>query len=339
MYAPATRNHSARSISLGTLALSGGYLACRLAAMGQPAAPQTLTPDLVWVAAVAAVSVLVLAIARLAGNLLRRAPLTGCRRAVLALVALGLPFGLLPSGSNSIAGQGRFRIGAPLATREGPDYLQYVFERWGIVLEDGTAQWSRDEVKLVYQVLYGIEQKIGEVAYINTVLEMRSAWMGLVLRRMHHTNNPFGNMAWVPPGQGGRYIEVPDYGPENGWWKDEQWTKHILAEELGHAWDFSQSMTGGWNGGQLSEDMAGRVGSNPTRCFTLFLCAVDDAHSLYDAGDEAPISKHAASSPVEDWAGAFAQYVEPLPTQALGSVREDYVRSRMAQLADKIDQP
>jgi len=41
------------------------------------------------------------------------------------------------------------------------------------------------------------------------------------------------------------------------------------------------------------------------------------------------MSVYAGSSPVEDWAGTFAQFVEPMPNQQLGVVRVRFMQTTL----------
>ena len=89
---------------------------------------------------------------------------------------------------------------------------------------------------------------------------------------MHRTNNPFGSFAWAPPGANGKRIEIPDYADENSWWRDPRWTKHLIAHELAHAWDFRNARWNDWGGGPLSARFMTAVGANRDGCATLVLC-------------------------------------------------------------------
>jgi len=130
----------------------------------------------------------------------------------------------------------------------------------------------------------------------------------------------------------GKIIEFPDYNSGNGLWHGDQWTKNIIAEELGHSWDIRGDLFGGWNGGHISQAMIPYIGASTRDCAGLiYLCW------NYQPGQEAPVNNHHASlNPVEDWGGAFAQFVEPLPAQNLGPLREQYIKIQIALLVTEI---
>lgn len=217
-----------------------------------------------------------------------------------------------------------------------PFYVRYVESRYGVILKDDTAAWSEQEARIVYLTLDDLEQKIAEVAGADARAVMRSVWGGVTLVRMVRTNNPFGNFAWTPPGHTERLIEVPNYAPENGWWRNVLWTKHILSDELAHAWDFLHPDLGGWNGGYLSSELPSYVGADASLCLTRLVCGLGDNASVYDPGLEDPTSIHSAQSPIEDWSGSFAQYMQPLPDQTLGPKRHEFVKTRIELLVSRI---
>jgi hypothetical protein len=217
-----------------------------------------------------------------------------------------------------------------------PFYARYIESRYGVILKNDTAAWSEQEARIVYLTLEDLERKIAEVTDGDARAAVRSVWAGVTLVRMARTNNPFGNFAWTPPGQGARVIEVPDYAPENGWWRDARWTKHILSDELAHAWDFLHPDIGGWNGGYLSSELPAYVGADASLCLTRVVCGLGDNASVYNPGGEDPTNIHSAQSPVEDWSGSFAQYMQPLPDQTLGPKRYEFVKSRIELLMSRI---
>jgi hypothetical protein len=206
-------------------------------------------------------------------------------------------------------------------------------------LEDGTAIWSADEAKLVYETLYSIAVEFANVVPWRQATDlMKAAWQGLSLKRMHNTTNPFGgDIAWTVPMINGKLIEIPDRAGNNGLWDwngDIQWTNWIIAHELAHSWDFRgtnlSKYFGGYNGGPLSEGLVKAVGADAkSGCLTLLFCFG------YFAGQEEPVGGRdweGARSPVEDWASSFAQFVAPRPRYRLGQQRENYVKLQIQLL-------
>jgi hypothetical protein len=197
-------------------------------------------------------------------------------------------------------------------------YEQWILDWTGIILEDSLwATWSADEARLVYETLYDIALKFyDDVPYKDATDLMRAAWEGVHLVRVKFTVR---GGAYVPRGGAAAYF------PDNGLWQDEEWTKHVIAEELGHSWDFRTSL-----GGDLNQAMQAYVGAS-WECVLLIFCN-------YNPGPEDPIDDYAGSKSWEDWAGSFAQFVEPSGQRGdLKQRREGFVRIQIALLVTEID--
>jgi RHS repeat-associated protein len=214
-------------------------------------------------------------------------------------------------------------------------YEQWILDWSGIILKDSAYRiWSADEARLIYETLYDIALKFNQIIPYKDVADlMKAAWEGVTLERMDYT---LTGGAWLPPGYLGKRIQFPDWNSANGLWHDEAWTKHVIAEELGHSWDIQGTSLGGLNGGHISQAMIPYVGGSTRDCAILILLCWH-----YDPGPEDPVDDHAGSNPVEDWGGAFAQFVEPLPPGIrqpgiLTPRREQFVRMQIALLVTEI---
>jgi RHS repeat-associated protein len=223
--------------------------------------------------------------------------------------------------------------------------VKNVKDTFGVILQDDTAIWQGWEARLMEDMFFDIANvfaRAGNVTRDQAIAHISRLWDGVTINRMHSTNNPFGGqIAWTDPRYRGGRIEIPDAGGNNGLWnpKDLQWTKHIVAEELGHSWDLRQAgirHLNGFDGGPLSAGLIHAVHADVGgACFTFLFCLG------YSPGPEPTVdgfsfnpltgSGHAAMSPVEDWGGSFAQFVEPTSgRQPLSPLRRQYVRNQMA---------
>jgi RHS repeat-associated protein len=136
-------------------------------------------------------------------------------------------------------------------------YKKYIHDWFGIDLIDGTAVWSADEAKLVYETLSDIAKKFYEVIpYKDSWTLMKAAWEGTRIVRDH--NSIFGG-AWTSSSGSKSVIYFPD--------NPSSWSKFTIAEELGHAWDLDGEPFGGLNGGHISWEMPSQVGSGTNYVF------------------------------------------------------------------------
>lgn len=136
------------------------------------------------------------------------------------------------------------------------------------------------------------------------------------------------------PGFDGKRIEFPDQYPDRRLWHDEEFSKYAIAEELGHSWDFKdQNFNDALEGGPLSKGLMNKVGANLKGCLTPILCW---AYNANPKQLEKPVSKYAGSTPVEDWGGSFAQYMQPWSEQSLGPTRREYVLQQLVALIVKV---
>ena len=218
------------------------------------------------------------------------------------------------------------------------EIVRRIKETYGVTLQDDTAAWQWQEARLVEGVLYDIAKafmNVNNISWDAATTLVKITWNDVVMNRMHSTTNPFGgHIAWTVPMFNGKLIEIPDAGASGLWnWNsDIQWTKWVIAHELGHSWDFRgtnfSKYLGGYNGGRLSEGLVKAVGADATSgCLGLLFCI------SYDPGREDPVGGRTwdgAKSPAEDWGSSFAQFVEPRRGMQLGPMRAQYVANQMA---------
>ena len=227
----------------------------------------------------------------------------------------------------------------------------YIQQTYGVFLKDGTAIWSAHMATIAQRVLEAIAQSIGAAAVYKN-------WYGVEMVLMAQTGSPTGS-AWTPPDNNGNRIELPASG-----WDNESWTRNNIAEELGHSWDMRAKRPGaldsglgsGWatmnTGGPLSNGLMNAVGASlDGACFSAVACGyynpgseetVDGGAWHFELISFSPrfcifceVGGHAASGPVEDWGGAFAQYVAPTPDRGpLSPMRREYVRHQLALLVN-----
>ena len=213
-------------------------------------------------------------------------------------------------------------------------YEQYILDRYGVILQDDTAIWAAQEAELIYETLYNIEIMFADFNRGDGASLVRAAFEGARMVRKKETSSGGAQVPGTLDGQ--RYIEFPDYKLSNGLWQPgeqgEEWTRHIIAHELGHAWDNKGSLFPG----RLSYGLAYDVGGDTSLCFTAALCL------SYHTGDELPVgagaTEHAKRNPGEDWAMSFAQVVQPYRFYDVGPKREKFVRVQIALLVTEINQ-
>ncbi len=197
--------------------------------------------------------------------------------------------------------------------------MRSIFEQYGIVVADRTAQWSVDEVASLQQALASIAARFSAIAGRDAAPTMK---LLLQSATFYRDNTSSDRIAYTLAGQVSVYNLWSTY--------DQTERTFYLAHEMGHLLDTRTSFLHLFMG-EESDEFARAIG------------AFTDEHGRYQLGQNFPHHdsprdiRHRSESASEDWAESFATVMVPEfepNLRDIGIARQAEVMRHLARWSD-----
>ena len=194
-----------------------------------------------------------------------------------------------------------------------------IFDQYGIVVADRTAQWSVDEVASVQQALASIAARFSAIAGRDAAPTMKFLLQSAVFYR---DNTSSDRIAYTLAGEVSVYNLWTTY--------DQTGRTFYLAHEIGHLLDTRTSFLHLFMG-EESDEFARAVGAFTDECGRYQLSPNFPHH------DSPRDIRHRSDSAAEDWAESFATVMMPefeSNLRDIGIVRQAEVKRHLADWSD-----